>query len=55
MMGWRKDEMVVNIIFNSSQIMHVEVNPSFGTPLYCSFVYGATHKQERLEMLCWTS
>ena len=51
MIGWKHDEMVVNISFCSSQIMHLEVTPSLGAPFFCSFDYGANNKHERRDLL----
>ena len=42
--------MFVNILFCSSQLMHVEVKPSLGLPFFCTFVYGATSKQTHIEL-----
>lgn len=39
--------MDVDIIFCSSQLIHVLVIPRNAKPFYCSFVYGANDKKER--------
>ena len=43
--------MKVDIRFVSSQIIHLAVNPNGVDSFVCSFVYGATDKNERGIML----
>ena len=38
--GWKGSEMNVIILFMSSQIVHLEINPVIGESFLCSFVYG---------------
>ena len=38
--GWKGSEMNVNILFMSSQIVHLEITPIIGEVFLCSFVYG---------------
>ena len=44
--AWRAEEMKLDIRFVSSQIIHLIVNPNVGDSFDCSFVYGATDKNE---------
>ena len=47
-MGWKCDAMDVDIMFCSSQLIHVLVITRNEKPFYCSFVYSANEKKERL-------
>ena len=38
--GWKSSEMNITILFMSSQIVHLEINPIIGESFLCSFVYG---------------
>ena len=42
LIGWKHEELTVNIVYCSSQIMHLKVLPRAGSLFLCSFVYGAT-------------
>ena len=48
--GWKGEEMKVSIRECNSQVIHLEVHPLNGTTFFCSFVYGATAPQERLQL-----
>lgn len=47
LIGWKQEEMSVDILVCSSQLMHLVVKPSKGTFFFCTFVYGATNKHDR--------
>ena len=49
--AWRAEEMKVDIRFVSSQIIHLIVNPNVCDSFDCSFVYGATDKNDKGIML----
>ena len=49
--AWKAKEIKVDIRFVSCQIIHLVVSPHVGDSFACSFVYGATDKNERGIML----
>ena len=45
--GWKGSKMIVNILFISSQIVHLEIIPSIGEASLYSFVYGDNTASDR--------
>lgn len=43
--------MFVRIMDCNDQILYLEVTPTLGATLFCTFVYGAKNKQARLKIL----
>lgn len=48
---WKQETMSVNILDCRDQLIHLEVKPNISAPFFCTFVYDATNKHSRLEML----
>lgn len=44
--------MSVNILFSSTQLMHLEVQSLLGETFLCSFVYVASTKTEHMQLYC---
>lgn len=48
--GWKSDELQVNIVTCSSQLIHISVTPKNNPSFFCTFVYGASEKNARLQL-----
>lgn len=50
-LGWHPTAKHVNVLYNSSQVIHAEVEVvNGGKKFYCTFVYGLNDKQGRRTM-----
>lgn len=50
MVVWKSEDMCIDILVFSSQLIHMSIHPQTG-PHFCStFVYGSTDRNERLEL-----
>ena len=48
LLGWKGEQMIVNILFSNAQIMHLKVKSTLGDIFLCSFVYATSTKKERI-------
>ena len=50
--GCKLEFLKVNICLYSSQLIHLFAIPIMGVPFFCRFVYGASYRNDRLELFC---
>lgn len=48
--GWRCEQIFVNILSCSSQFLHIEVQPLVGVSFLCTFIYVASTKKDRVDL-----
>jgi hypothetical protein len=48
--GWKSEEVQVDILVCRSQLIHLKASPLNGFPFLCTFVYGSNDKRERQQL-----